>query len=223
MRHQHPGGLTLTKKMIDRCAFPAGTTVVDVGCGTGATVECLRDSYGLKAIGIDTSKERLKQGRKRAAELLLLQGCGERLPFIDNSVGGAVMECSLSLMKNTARVLAEMYRILIRGGRLGITDLYIVHHDCPPSACYLPVMSDEQNGLSHPPNLLSLLQEANFRILTWEDQSACLKEFIAAYIMQHGFTEEERSFFPYCGARNILKEQTMKVKLGYFLLIAEKE
>ncbi|MCL5290189.1 MAG: SAM-dependent methyltransferase, partial [Firmicutes bacterium] len=34
-----PGGFTLTDKAVQYCGFKPGTTVLDLGCGTGATVE----------------------------------------------------------------------------------------------------------------------------------------------------------------------------------------
>ena len=221
MLHQHPGGQMLTKRMLDYCAFPANATVVDIGCGIGETVEYLRDHCGLKAVGLDLSKDRLEQGRMRAAGLLLLQGNSEQLPFLDASASGVIAECSLSVMQDTAKVVKEFRRILVAGGKLGITDLYVRNEEHLSSTCYLPEPG-RQNCCMPDKDLLTILKENDFRVLVWEDQSVCLREFIAGYIMKYGLTEELLRCFPCCDPRNTSGDETRKVKLGYFLLVAEK-
>lgn len=213
MLHQHPGGLVLTKRVIDYCAFPAEAKVVDVGCGAGITVEYLRDCYGLEAYGVDLSEPRLAQGRNRSAGLPLIKGAGERLPFADASVDGAIAECSLSVMPNAAGVVSEVSRILVDGGKLGITDLYIRNPGDPSAACLLP-----RDGR----NLASLLKENGFRIIIWVDQSVFLQGFVARYIMEHDSCEELWQCIPGHDLRQRSGKATGRNKLGYFLLVAEK-
>ena len=47
-----PGGLALTRELIDRAGFRAGDRVADVGCGLGASTRLLRER-GVAAIGVD--------------------------------------------------------------------------------------------------------------------------------------------------------------------------
>ncbi len=119
-----PGGLALTARAIDYCAFAPGTDLVDVGCGTGITVEFLRNTYGLNAIGIDPSAAILERGRQRSPDLPLLEGSGEQLPLAAGTMDGVVVECALSVMADKQKALAECNRILVPGGRLIVTDLY---------------------------------------------------------------------------------------------------
>ena len=119
-----PGGLALTARAVDYCAFATGTDLVDVGCGTGITVEFLRGTYGLNAIGIDPSAPILERGRQRNPDLPLLEGSGEQLPFSAGTMDGIVVECALSVMADKQKALAECNRILVPGGRLIVTDLY---------------------------------------------------------------------------------------------------
>ena len=198
MLHQHPGGLTLTKLVIDYCAFMPDAKVLDVGCGTGTTVEYLCETYGLQATGVDVAEVRLAQGRNRTPGLQLIHASGESLPFADASFDGVVAECSLSVMQDVTKVLAEISRILMPGGKLAITDVYWPASDC--SAGYL---NNHQ--------LEKMLAENGFSIVIWEDQSTFLREFVACYIMEHGTMDELWQ----CIA-------TPKAKLGYFLLVAEK-
>lgn len=122
MRHQHPGGLQLTRRLVNYCAFLPHSRVLDVGCGTGTTVSYLHEVCALKAIGIDISKERLAQGKQASPSLPLMQAAACCLPFAANSFDGALAECSLSVMQEQTAVLTELTRILAPGGKLAIRD-----------------------------------------------------------------------------------------------------
>ena len=58
-----PGGLDLTRKVLERSKLSADSRVLDVGCGTGATVEYLRRFHAIRAVGIDSSVMLLGRGR----------------------------------------------------------------------------------------------------------------------------------------------------------------
>jgi len=222
MLHMHPGGRALTRKVIAYCAFPANSTVVDIGCGAGETVEYLRDQCAMQAIGVDSEKKRLREGKKRNADLLLLQAKSENLPFDDGSIDGALMECSLSVMHDRLKTMRELARILAPGGKLGITDLYI-----RPKAegmalrCYLPPINRSLRCITDN-DLLALLDEEGFQLLCFEDQSACLKDFVAGYIMQYGLTPALHDIVCRAASGDFGKNEK-ETKLGYFLLIAEKK
>lgn len=211
-----PGGLRLTQRLIEACAFARGAKVVDVGCGTGITVEYMHNMCGLCAAGVDSSEARLQQGRERTAGLRLMRAAGEALPFSDNSVHGVLAECSLSVMQDAGRVLAEMHRILVPGGKLAVTDLYIRPRDdaAPDAECISGIKNDRE--------LTNLLEEKGFRIMLWEDQSACLKEFVARFIMEHGSAEALWQCIAKRQKDKALSPQAIKSGLGYFLLVAEK-
>jgi len=198
MLHQHPGGLTLTKRVVEYCAFIPGAKVLDVGCGTGVTMEYLQETCGLQSVGVDVSKERLEQGRKHLPYLQFIQAAGESLPLVDVSFAGVIAECSLSVMQDAGTVLTEISRILVPGGKLAITDIY------------LPI-SDSTAGYLNRNQLKTMLEKNGFSIVVWEDQSAFLREFIACYIMKYGSMEELWQCV-----------SIPKTKLGYFLLVAEK-
>ncbi len=202
MIHQHPGGMPLTKRVIECAAFAPGARVVDIGCGTGQTVEYLCNTCGLQAVGIDLDESRLAQGRARVPGLPLIRAAGETLPFATASMDGALAECSLSVMEDRGRVLAEIHRILAARGKLVITDLYARKAEaaCPDNAAPCGELRKQ-------------LEAAGFRILVWEDQTAYLREFVACFLMQCGSIEELWQ----CTANGKMNKQ-----MGYFLLMAEK-
>jgi ubiquinone/menaquinone biosynthesis C-methylase UbiE len=212
----HPGGLQLTKRLVNACAFSRGAKVVDVGCGTGFTVEYLHNECGLCAAGVDISEICLQRGRARTAGLRLTRADGEALPFTSNSVQGVLTECSLSVMGDTGRVLAEINRILVPGGKLAITDLYF---RTALSAGY----TAQTGGVKTNDELVKMLRERGFSVNIWEDQSAYLKEFVARFIMEHGSAETLWQCLALRQKDKQLSQQMLKRGLGYFLLVAEKQ
>ena len=98
--------------------------MLDIGCGTGVTVEYLIREHSIRAVGIDSSSLLVSRGRARDAALPLLLGDAEALPFADGSFDGVFLECTLSLVSNRDQVLKECYRVLSRTGRIIVTDIY---------------------------------------------------------------------------------------------------
>lgn len=223
MFRTHPGGIALTKKLIEYCGFSPNAAVVDIGCGSGTTVEYLRDYCSVNPIGVDLAKKCLEQGRKRHTDLLLLQADSNKLPFTDRSIDGIIMECSLSVIRNKLKTLSEICRIMVPGGKIGITDLYIRQTPVvDTSHCYLPGLHNGKGDYTAEYDVLALLKKANFKFIFFEDQSVCLKEFVASYIMQYGVVPEFRQGLP-CHAQLSDFCRKGKRKLGYFLLVAEKK
>ena len=116
-----PGGLALTRELIDRAGFRAGETVADIGCGLGASTRLLLDR-GVAAIGVDLVVPSDAGARGEAPPLVVADAA--RLPFADDSLDGVLSECSLSLTADRERTLAEWFRKLRRGGRLALSDVY---------------------------------------------------------------------------------------------------
>jgi hypothetical protein len=102
-----------------------------------------------------------------------------------------------------------MNRILVPGGKLAVTDLYLRDMSCNFSA-------DHSSGIMTYSEIIQVLGEQSFEIKVFEDQSTFLREFVAGFIMEHGGTEE---LWQCIG----IEEDDKKIRgLGYYLLIAEK-
>ncbi len=217
-----PGGLLLTRCLIDYCRFKPGDRVIDIGCGTGITVDYLCSQYGLDAVGIDSSASSIRQGIEHKPGLKIQQASSECLPFFDSSFSGVLLECSLSVMKDARAVLAEMNRILLTGGKLAITDLYLR----PSTDAMSPIANTHSAGnvgVMTCDEWISILKDNGFSTMVWEDRTEYLKEFIARYIMTYGSLEG----LCYCRSPEIndqhLSLQTKKIfHSGYFLLVAKK-
>ncbi|MBN2049135.1 MAG: class I SAM-dependent methyltransferase [Spirochaetales bacterium] len=202
-----PGALELTRRAVSLAGLVPGMRVLDVGCGTGATVAFLEQELGLQAFGIDPLV------RPGTPETRLLSGRGEDLPFTEESFNAVLAECVLSATGKAAKVLKEMCRVLRPEGTALISDLYLREPgpgSFPAGTC--------PAGATTVDSWLKLFEEAGLRRLVWEDHTRELMGFIARGIMKTGsYREFLHSLFP------CLRAEAEGGKYGYFLYLGRKE
>jgi len=102
-----------------RFEFAAGSSVLDLGCGVGGQLSKLADQ-DVWACGIDPSMAALQSCRTQG--LSVIQGKGERLPFLSGSFDGVICKVVLPYT-NERRTIGEIGRVLRRGGTA-----YVVSH-----------------------------------------------------------------------------------------------
>lgn len=93
--------------------------VCDLGCGPAQIARYLRDK-GLAAFGLDYSRGMLAQAAKLNPDAALIQGDMRALGIRTGSLAGIAAFYSIihANRDQTAGVLSEMSRVLLRGGRL---------------------------------------------------------------------------------------------------------
>jgi SAM-dependent methyltransferase len=213
-----PGGLELTARAIAFAHLGADATVLDLGCGAGDSVRYLR-TLGINAIGIDREDrgdEGLTLGVDPDEHIV---ANAEELPFPDNSVHGVLAECSLSLMGNHERVLAECARVLKDEGRLMISDLYARQPEAIGSVRALK--SSFISGMIVREELESRLARCEFRMNLWEDNSQALRESAARFILENDSLEGLWT----CGggdSAESIQAALHSARAGYFLLVAQR-
>lgn len=67
-----------TIEQLCQAHIPAGSSVLDVGCGTGDLLACVKPSFG---VGIDLSYRMIEQARRKYPDLHFLVGDAEALPL----------------------------------------------------------------------------------------------------------------------------------------------
>jgi len=112
-----------------------GERVLDLGSGGGIDVLLSARRVGPSgfAYGVDMTDEMLTLARTYAAQagagnVEFLKGEIEALPLPDAAVDVVISNCVINLSTDKPAVIAEMFRVLVPGGRIGITDVVAEDH-----------------------------------------------------------------------------------------------
>jgi SAM-dependent methyltransferase len=150
-----------------------GETVLDLGSGGGldVLVSARRVGPGGTAYGLDASPDMLALARANAAaanvtNATFLHGHIEDIPLPAGHVDVVISNCVINLSTDKPRVLAEAFRVLRPGGRLGVSDV-IADEDTDPAQ----LAGAEQrvgclNGALTQPEYRDLLLAAGFTAIS---------------------------------------------------------
>jgi SAM-dependent methyltransferase len=90
--------------------------LLDVGCGRGEIAARFQHELGCDVVALDQSEHMVELTRARGVEAVV--GDVQELPFADASFDCAVAAWMLFHVPDVDRALAELERVLVRGGRL---------------------------------------------------------------------------------------------------------
>ncbi|MBS4172642.1 class I SAM-dependent methyltransferase [Bacillus sp. FJAT-49736] len=117
----HPGGLHLTKQILENEKITTKTSILDAGCGTGQTSAYLADRYKCQVTAIDHHPIMVEKARQRFIRenlsVPVIQGSIEELPYPDESFDIVIAE-SVTAFTNINKSLKEFYRVLKSNGIL---------------------------------------------------------------------------------------------------------
>ncbi|MBC8106114.1 MAG: class I SAM-dependent methyltransferase [Anaerolineae bacterium] len=105
---------------------PAGTRLLDVGCGAGWT-SLLLSERGYSITGIDLNAAGFEPA-PRGRELQFVAGSAQAIPFVDGSFDVAASYAALEHMPDPQAALSEMLRVVRPGGAVIVVSPNIL---CP--------------------------------------------------------------------------------------------
>ncbi|MGH9733745.1 MAG: class I SAM-dependent methyltransferase [Candidatus Acidiferrales bacterium] len=157
----------------------AGTSdrAVDLACGPGTLA--LRFARHVRWIaGVDFTPAILGRARATAEQegipnLAVVLGDARQLPFADSSIDVSVTSYSLHHILNPQRVIEEMARVLMRGGRAGVLDM-IVPEDAAAADLRnrIEVARDPSHARAMPTSeLTAMFRATGLRVITSQEDS----------------------------------------------------
>jgi arsenite methyltransferase len=212
-----PGGLCLTDRAVSLCSLGANSRVLDVGCGTGATVVHLRKKYHFSALALDITASLID----KAGAFPFVQGDALRLPFRDGEMDGIICECVISVLERPDLAFAEFVRVLRPEGYMMVSDLYDRGVDTVYAA-------DRPGDAGCSRNLRSraatekLVIDNGFEPVLWEDHTGYMKELAAQLILGGLSADDLGKSVGLAGADALRKSCSAPLRPGYYLLVARK-
>jgi ubiquinone/menaquinone biosynthesis C-methylase UbiE len=108
-----------------------GEVCVDLGCGRGNDVMRLAEAVGPEGhvYGIDLSDGMIAKAKANLAKFevtnaTIVKAELEHLPLLDGSVDLVISNCTINHAADKQGVWDEVYRVLRRGGRFVVSDIY---------------------------------------------------------------------------------------------------
>ena len=117
----HPGGLGLTKKLLEDVEINQDSRILDAGCGMGQTAAYLATTYGCHVTAVDYHPIMIEKARQRFhnenVAVELIQGNIEKIPLASASFDLILVE-SVTVFTEIVKTVAEFARLLVDNGIL---------------------------------------------------------------------------------------------------------
>jgi SAM-dependent methyltransferase len=116
------------RDLLDAVGVAPGDRVLDLACGTGAVTRhaARRTGPGGRVVGVDVNPAMLAEAAIHVrtdggADVHLEEAHAEALPLPEASIDVACCQQGLQFVTDPAAALAELHRVMVPGGRLGLS------------------------------------------------------------------------------------------------------
>lgn len=233
----HPGGLSLTRRLLDLLGLSPGMRLVDVACGIGTTSRLAASEYDVVVDGVDLSDANVAAAADTAASagldgmLQFHHGDAEALPLASGRWDAVICECALCTFPDKVTAVREMARVLRPGGRVGIADIAADRARLPAEllgvAAWVACVADARSSDEY----RCILEDAGLSVMTAERHTAALSrmiDHIGARLELLRMTARPRAEalgIDFARAQPVLRAARLAVSdgiLDYVVVVAEK-
>ncbi len=180
----HPGGEKLTLHLGEKLGLNEQSLVLDVACGAGASAVTLAKRFDCRVVvGIDLSEKNLAKAKEKAfsaglsQQLTFMRSDAETIKFDDETFDAVICECALCTFPDIKTAVSEMYRVLKKGGNVGITDVTIAN-EIPQSFKAIIFHAACISGALSAEGYQKILREGGFDDIHDEDHGYAIQELI---------------------------------------------
>ena len=168
---------------------PAGTTVIEVGAGTGNFLALFGDKAS-RLIAVDVTEEMLRTARRQFPSMDLVMGDGIRLPFRSRSVDLVSCAQMLHHVHEPLPLLKEMRRVAADDGAVLVVDQAAPEsYEQTAFMNQLDAIRDPSHAASRSPSALRvLLQSAGLTVV--EEKLTTTTQTMSKWMAPGEFPEE---------------------------------
>lgn len=206
-----PGGTDLTLLGASEASLRQSSRVLDIGCGTGTSLNMIHQTYGCGIYGIDLSARAVAAARTVNPDAIILQGEASSLPFENDFFDAVFMECTLTLFQNPLLALKEAQRVLSPKGTLVLLTL------STPTGNQLV-----SNGKVSLDQLYTALSDMDFFNIRTKDCTQELIQFVVDIIFRFGSVDAYIRQASSTLDGTILNCSVSPKDTGYHLITAQK-
>lgn len=215
--------VALRRRSYDLLRLRPGTTVVDVGTGTGRAVAELL-GYGVRAIGVDTAEDMIGVARRRYPHADFRMASAYRLPFRDMDITGYRADKVFHQLSNPVAAISEAVRVLAPGGRIVLAgqDWDTVAIEGDDTTLTRRIVQARADTIAHPTiarTYHELLRDGGFGEIESDTHSLVFTDTLAVEML-HGFAHAARKTGAVTQAesRTWLDEQRRRALDGHLML-----
>ena len=177
----HPGGIELTKRLVNSLDIRQGDRVLDVACGMGTTSLLVDEQFGSCVTGVDFSEHNIQRAKEIASSknsaVEFKIGDATDLPIEDGSIDSLICECAVSTFADQPAALNDFYRVLKTGGSLAISDMVLNGKLSPKMETLLApwtCLASAKTAAGYQ----RLLLDAGFVVTSYSDESQSLLDLV---------------------------------------------
>jgi ubiquinone/menaquinone biosynthesis C-methylase UbiE len=126
---KHMGGRGATEELVSLCHLRAGQSILEVGCGVGATTSYLAEEHGCLVTAVDISERMVSRSQARAKRQGVRNRTGfavadaRQLPFAEGCFAALIDESVMAFVQDKQLAMRDYVRVVRPGGYIGLNQV----------------------------------------------------------------------------------------------------